>query len=82
MTEHIFLAGVRFSTKSNLTSNWSVEHFMLQTTVGTNYFGHYYLTHLLLDKLIQTQKEDGMARAVFMSSTFEQLGNINWSDLE
>ncbi|KAL3144912.1 hypothetical protein ABBQ32_003421 [Trebouxia sp. C0010 RCD-2024] len=53
-----------------------------ETTVGTNYFGHYYLTHLLLDKLIQTQKEDGMARAVFMSSTFEQLGNINWSDLE
>lgn len=54
----------------------------LQTTVGTNYFGHYYLTHLLLDKLVQTQKEGGMARAVFMSSTFEQLGNINWDDLE
>jgi len=54
----------------------------LQTTVGTNYFGHYYLTHLLLDKLVQTQKEGDMARAVFMSSTFEQLGNINWDDLE
>jgi NAD(P)-dependent dehydrogenase (short-subunit alcohol dehydrogenase family) len=54
----------------------------LQTTVGTNYFGHYYLTHLLLDKLVQTQKEGGMARAVFMSSTFEQLGNINWDNLE
>lgn len=53
-----------------------------ETTVGTNYFGHYYLTHLLLDKLVQTQKEGGMARAVFMSSTFEQLGNINWDDLE
>lgn len=56
--------------------------FVLQTTVGTNYFGHYYLTHLLLDKLIETQKEGGMARAVFMSSTFEQLGNIDWNDLE
>ena len=56
--------------------------FVLQTTVGTNYFGHYYLTHLLLDKLIETQKEGSMARAVFMSSTFEQLGNIDWNDLE
>ena len=54
----------------------------VQTTVGTNYFGHYYLTHLLLGNLIKTQKEGGMARAVFMSSTFEQLGNINWDDLE
>ena len=54
----------------------------MQTTVGTNYFGHYYLTHLLLNNLVKTQKEGGMARAVFMSSTFEQLGNINWEDLE
>ena len=54
----------------------------MQTTVGTNYFGHYYLTHLLLDNLVKTQKDGGMARAIFMASTFEQLGNINWQDLE
>lgn len=65
-----------------VTLRYNKYNNLLQTTVGTNYFGHYYLTHLLLDKLIETQKDGGMARAVFMSSTFEQLGNINWNDLE
>lgn len=55
----------------------------MQTTVGTNYWGHFYLTHLLLDKMIETKKKSGgMVRGVVMSSTFEQLGQVNFDDLE
>lgn len=54
----------------------------MQTTVGTNYWGHFYLTHLLLDKMIETKKSGGMVRGVMMSSTFEQLGQVNFDDLE
>jgi NAD(P)-dependent dehydrogenase (short-subunit alcohol dehydrogenase family) len=49
-----------------------------EVTVGTNYFGHFYLTHLLLNKLTQSAP----ARIVFMSSTFENLGMVDWVDLE
>lgn len=53
-----------------------------EVTVGTNYFGHFLLTHLLLDKLKETAKTAGEARLVAMSSLFEQLGSIKWDDLE
>lgn len=50
-----------------------------EVTIGTNYFGHFYLTHLLLDKLRQSQKNP---RVVFMGSTFEVIGTIDWEDPE
>ncbi|KAK9815820.1 hypothetical protein WJX72_010208 [[Myrmecia] bisecta] len=49
-----------------------------EVTVGTNYFGTFYLTHLLMDKLKQTAP----SRIVFQASLFEHLGHIDWKDLE
>jgi NAD(P)-dependent dehydrogenase (short-subunit alcohol dehydrogenase family) len=49
-----------------------------ETTVGTNYYGHMYLTHLLMDKVQQSKP----ARIVFMASLFETLGVLRWNDLE
>ncbi|BDA51111.1 Retinol dehydrogenase 12 [Coccomyxa sp. Obi] len=50
-----------------------------ETTVGINYFGHFLLTHLLMDKLKESAPG---SRVVSMASLFELLGNVNWSDLE
>ncbi|CAL5228139.1 g11218 [Coccomyxa viridis] len=61
---------------------------------GTNYFGTFLLTHLLLDKLKDTAQNKGHARhvpshsvshptwIVTMASLFELLGWIQWDDLE
>jgi dehydrogenase/reductase SDR family protein X len=53
-----------------------------ETTVGTNYYGHFLLAHLLLDNLKETAKTAGGARLVAMASLFEQLGKVRWDDLE
>lgn len=53
-----------------------------ETTVGTNYFGHFLLAHLLIDNLKRTAKDTGGSRIVAMASLFEQLGSVKWEDLE
>ncbi len=50
----------------------------MQTTVGTNYFGHWYLTHLLLDPL----KAAAPSRVVFVTSASETAPPpIDWDNL-
>ncbi|KAK9839194.1 hypothetical protein WJX81_000665 [Elliptochloris bilobata] len=53
-----------------------------ETTVGTNYFGHFLLTHLLLDTIKETATGSAPTRIVSMASLFELLGFVNWGDLE
>jgi NAD(P)-dependent dehydrogenase (short-subunit alcohol dehydrogenase family) len=53
-----------------------------ETTLGTNYFGHFLLAHLLLDKLKETAKTAEGVRIVAMASLFELLGSVRWDDLE
>ncbi len=50
----------------------------VQVTYGTNYFGPFYLTHLLLDKL----RESGPARIVWVASAAEATGKVDWDDLK
>ena len=51
----------------------------MQVTVGTNYFGHWYLTHLLLDPL----KAAKPSRVVFVTSAAETAPpGIDWDNLE
>ncbi len=45
---------------------------------GTNHLGHFALTGLLLDRLLQTLK----SRVVVISSTMHRRGNINFDDLQ
>ena len=52
---------------------------LVQVTVGTNYFGHWYLTHLLLDPL----KAAKPSRVVFVTSASETAPPaIDWDNLE
>jgi len=51
------------------------ENFEMQ--LGTNHFGHFALTGLLLDKLLQTEN----SRIVTLSSMIHKYGNINFNDL-
>lgn len=48
-----------------------------ERTVASNYLGHFYLAHLLLDEL----KGSAPSRLVWMSSVYEQLGSVPWGDL-
>lgn len=48
-----------------------------EITVGTNYFGHFYLAHLLLDQLRRTVP----ARCVWQASPEEAAASIDWDDL-
>ena len=43
-----------------------------------NYFGHFYVTQLLLDTLKASQP----SRVVWVSSPEESLGTIDWDDLQ
>lgn len=45
--------------------------------MATNYFGHFLLTHLLLDKLMG----NAPARIVWISLGAEALGEVDWNDL-
>lgn len=45
--------------------------------MGINYFGAFYLTHLLADKLLQQPK----SRIVFENSVSEVHGELHWDDL-
>ena len=51
--------------------------FVAQVTLGINYFGAFYLTHLLADKLLQQPR----SRIVFENSVSEVHGELNWDDL-
>ncbi len=51
--------------------------FLAQVTLGINYFGAFYLTHLLADKLLQQPR----SRIVFENSVSEVHGELNWDDL-
>ena len=49
-----------------------------QVTLGTNYFGHWYLTHLLLDPL----KAAAPSRVVFVTSASETAPPaIDWDNV-
>ena len=45
--------------------------------MGINYFGAFYLTHLLMDKLLQQPR----SRVVFENSVSEVHGELHWDDL-
>lgn len=45
--------------------------------MGINYFGAFYLTHLLADKLLQQPR----SRVVFENSVSEVHGELHWDDL-
>ena len=49
----------------------------LQVTMGINYFGAFYLTHLLLGKLLQQPR----SRVIFENSVSEVHGELHWDDL-
>ncbi len=50
----------------------------MQVTIGTNYVGHWYLTHLLLDPL----KAAAPSRVVFVSSASETAPPpIDWDNI-
>lgn len=49
----------------------------LQVTLGINYFGAFYLTHLLAEKLLQQPR----SRIVFENSVSEVHGELHWDDL-
>lgn len=49
-----------------------------ETTVGINFYSHFYLAHLLLDKL----KASAPSRLVFMSSAEESRGFVPWEDMK
>lgn len=48
-----------------------------EVTMGINYFGAFYLTHLLADKLLQQPR----SRIVFENSISEVHGELHWDDL-
>ena len=52
------------------------EH--LQVTLGTNYFGPFFLTHLFMDRL----RASAPARIVWVVSSLEVVGDITWNDLK
>ena len=49
----------------------------MQPTQASNYLGHFYLTHLLLDKLSETPQ----SRIVNLTSLVEPNGSIEWTDI-
>lgn len=49
----------------------------LQPTQAANYLGHFYLTHLLLEKLTDTPQ----SRVVNLTSLVEPNGSIEWTDI-
>lgn len=50
---------------------------MSQVTLATNYWGAFYLTHLLLPSM----NKDKASRIVFTTSLSEVHGDVDWSDL-
>ena len=54
-----------------------MEFVLCQVTMGINYFGAFYLTHLLLGKLLQQPR----SRVVFENSVSEVHGELHWDDL-
>ncbi|KAL3154197.1 hypothetical protein ABBQ32_013708 [Trebouxia sp. C0010 RCD-2024] len=49
-----------------------------EVTLGTNYFGPFFLTHLLMDRL----RASAPARIVWVVSSLEVVGDITWDDLK
>lgn len=49
----------------------------MQVTMGINYFGAYYLVHLLMDKLMEQER----SRIVFENSVSEAHGELDWDNL-
>lgn len=49
-----------------------------EATLGINYFGPFFLTHLLMDRL----KASAPSRLVFVVSSLETVGDIKWDDLK
>lgn len=53
-----------------------------ESTIATNYLGHFLLTHLLMPQLVAGGKEDGekAARIINVSSCANEAGSINYKD--
>ena len=49
-----------------------------EVTLATNYFGPFFLTHLLMDLL----KASAPSRVVWVVSSLETVGDIKWDDLK
>ena len=57
--------------------SWLIIWTALQPTQASNYLGHFYLTHLLLEKLMETPQ----SRVVNLTSLVEPNGTIEWTDI-
>lgn len=47
--------------------------------IGINHYGHFYLNHLLLPRLLHTK--DTLGRVVVLSSVAHEMGELDWNDL-
>ena len=62
---------------SRLTQTQCSMAFAVQPTQASNYLGHFYLTHLLLQNLTSTPQ----SRIVNLTSLVEPNGSIEWTDV-
>jgi NAD(P)-dependent dehydrogenase (short-subunit alcohol dehydrogenase family) len=67
-------AGVMVPPRTNTTDGFELQ-------MGTNHFGHFLLTHLLLDVLKSTAATTGDARVITVSSRAHERGHIDFDDI-
>ena len=66
------------NTYTNTVMPAQPQFILLQVTLGTNYFGPFFLTHLLMERL----RASAPSRLVWVVSSLEVVGDIHWDDLK